>query len=442
MATLNAAQQKMIDKLNDGLVNGTLTPDDMAVISKAIAYLQSHTTWERALIAVAEEHLNTGTTALAAAQALLEAAKVTLDSSVLALNEQATNLALLPDILARIVNGNNHFMVSATAVDALLGAYYTGSQIIRTHWSLSLDDVETGVYTSLSASNDVSGGGTANQYLQLDKFGTVTSAITSLSITAGSAALLPSTEGSVRLFNIPTGGTSCIVYHPGANVQMYSFSITGGRLYLDPATRKVYALNAGKLIESTATGAAEVVPAVAIADVAALDAYALSREWVRVDTLFGSVSNQGLQYMPFSGADNLIAGSELAGYVGAFTGAAACSFLSFEPSAPASRRIERITPPNPVPVHARIDTTATTNYNTVRSLLMRCRFRVGSRMFRDLDIEVRPRQDSQSNSRGNAAYSPSVLGVSLLHNAVIVRAGFQEAGSGGYTMFTGLVFGR
>lgn len=71
MTTINTALQSMINSLHSRLISADvaqqLTPEEMTLVANAIANLQSHASWEQALIAIAEFHLNTSTESIESA---------------------------------------------------------------------------------------------------------------------------------------------------------------------------------------------------------------------------------------------------------------------------------------------------------------------------------------------------------------------------------------
>lgn len=112
MATVSQAVQAMVDKLHAAMTSGTpLTPEEQLLVAKALSALQDNQTWEKALVAVAEEHLTTATDALTLARTLLG---TTMDNSVQAVtdakDELVANAALLatasqvPSILTQRLN--------------------------------------------------------------------------------------------------------------------------------------------------------------------------------------------------------------------------------------------------------------------------------------------------------------------------------------------------
>lgn len=92
MATLNSAVQLMVDNLHSKMTsNAPLSPEEQALIATAIDKLTDQSNWEQALIAVAEQHLNTATSALTSVQTDINSAKDTLQT-------QNANLDLIPKI--------------------------------------------------------------------------------------------------------------------------------------------------------------------------------------------------------------------------------------------------------------------------------------------------------------------------------------------------------
>ncbi|MCJ8270880.1 MAG: hypothetical protein MJK04_15945, partial [Psychrosphaera sp.] len=60
MATLNSAIEALVNNLHAKMTsNDPLSAEDQTLIASAIDKLSTHTTCEQAIVAVAEEHLNT-----------------------------------------------------------------------------------------------------------------------------------------------------------------------------------------------------------------------------------------------------------------------------------------------------------------------------------------------------------------------------------------------
>jgi len=63
-----------------------LSPEDQLLVAKALDTMKNNTTFETALVAVAEEHLNTATATLKSAETAIDAAKVDIAAKASALN--------------------------------------------------------------------------------------------------------------------------------------------------------------------------------------------------------------------------------------------------------------------------------------------------------------------------------------------------------------------
>lgn len=108
MSTIANAVQAMVNNLTEKMTSGTpFTPEEQALAARALSYLQDNETWEKAVVAVVEEHLDTGTTALAAAKDQLDAstlagvnAMTTAEASLLAKASQLDIAASVPAALS------------------------------------------------------------------------------------------------------------------------------------------------------------------------------------------------------------------------------------------------------------------------------------------------------------------------------------------------------
>ncbi|EKO3628989.1 hypothetical protein [Vibrio metschnikovii] len=82
MATLNSAVQAMIDNLHKKMTSDTpLTPEEQTLVAKALEALRNNYTWEQALVAIAEQHINESKAALTQALADTSEANARLLSS-------------------------------------------------------------------------------------------------------------------------------------------------------------------------------------------------------------------------------------------------------------------------------------------------------------------------------------------------------------------------
>ncbi|QTH70941.1 hypothetical protein [Pseudoalteromonas xiamenensis] len=92
MSTIHHAVQAMVDNLTTKMTSGTpFTPEEQLLVSKAISALKDNETWEKAVVAVVEEHLDTATTSLTSAAA-------SINTSTGVINAQASNLAMIPQM--------------------------------------------------------------------------------------------------------------------------------------------------------------------------------------------------------------------------------------------------------------------------------------------------------------------------------------------------------
>ena len=120
MATLNSAVQALIDNLHTKMTsNEPLTAEEQTLVAAAIDKLSSHSSWENALVAVAEEHLNTATTnmsqTLTTATSALTDAQTDINIAKDAIQSQNANLALIPSISSNVQTALDEFGVNNTA---------------------------------------------------------------------------------------------------------------------------------------------------------------------------------------------------------------------------------------------------------------------------------------------------------------------------------------
>ncbi|SHO59259.1 hypothetical protein [Vibrio quintilis] len=82
MATLNATVQEMIDSLHTKMKAGTLKAEEQMLIGKGLEALMNNASWEKALIAVAEDNISESKALLNAARDELQTAKTVLTESI------------------------------------------------------------------------------------------------------------------------------------------------------------------------------------------------------------------------------------------------------------------------------------------------------------------------------------------------------------------------
>jgi len=77
----------MVDKMALEMQGQTpLNPEEQLLVAKALDTMKNNSTFETALVAVAEEHLNTATATLKSAETAIDAAKVEIEAKASALN--------------------------------------------------------------------------------------------------------------------------------------------------------------------------------------------------------------------------------------------------------------------------------------------------------------------------------------------------------------------
>jgi len=128
MSTIHHAVQAMVDNLTTKMTSGTpFTPEEQLLVSKAISALKDNETWEKAVVAVVEEHLDTATTSLTSATAAI-------NTSTGVINAQASNLAMIPQMrddvtksVANVVPLVKQAVDSGSAIPSRVGASVLGT---------------------------------------------------------------------------------------------------------------------------------------------------------------------------------------------------------------------------------------------------------------------------------------------------------------------------
>ncbi|WP_025740968.1 hypothetical protein [Salinivibrio socompensis] len=110
MATLNQAVQSMIDNLHQKMTSDTpLTPEEQTLVAKALEALRNNYTWEQALVAVAEHHINESKAALESALTDTQAANTALENKTSELVSRYSHLRVVGSSAEiNIYNGRSH----------------------------------------------------------------------------------------------------------------------------------------------------------------------------------------------------------------------------------------------------------------------------------------------------------------------------------------------
>lgn len=122
MATLNNAVQSLIDNLYGKMTSNTpLTAEEQTLVAAAIEKLTNQTNWEKALVAVAEQHLDEATQNmaqnLATSTSALTSAQTDINTAKTEIQTQNANLSLLPTVDNK-VNGLAKSVFGITPIEA------------------------------------------------------------------------------------------------------------------------------------------------------------------------------------------------------------------------------------------------------------------------------------------------------------------------------------
>lgn len=121
MATLNTAVQAMVDNLHAKMSGDTpLTAEEQTLVAAAIEKLGSNISWEQALVAVAEQHLNSATSAMTSslntAASALTQAENSINAANSTLQSQNSNLSLIPQVSTDVQTKLDTFTQSNTSM--------------------------------------------------------------------------------------------------------------------------------------------------------------------------------------------------------------------------------------------------------------------------------------------------------------------------------------
>lgn len=126
MATLNSAIQALVNNLHGKMTsNEPLTAEEQTLVASAIDKLSTHTSWEQAMVAVAEEHLDDATQTLSqtltTATSALTSAQGDINLARDDIQTQNANLAIIPQISTDVQSSLDSFaQASNTAITSNL----------------------------------------------------------------------------------------------------------------------------------------------------------------------------------------------------------------------------------------------------------------------------------------------------------------------------------
>ncbi|CAM3692057.1 hypothetical protein VA7868_03743 [Vibrio aerogenes CECT 7868] len=277
MSTISNAVQVMVDNLVAKMASNTpLTPEEQSMVAESVALLSKSTTLETALIAVAEKHLDTATSAL--------------DSAKVSLQENADYLKLLPQINEIKTSFGN----IKTGLDNTLGNFPAvmregapATPALAFNWNgaeiATLTNASNSANTSLLESSPVTvtslfddaekcfyvyaGFGNGTKYyskdfaVKVDAKGNITSANAgSKRISASSSEyfLLIKTIRGVQLAKMTNTALTFFGVMPSLAEESASIPLTGGKIYQEPDTLSFWSYSQGHAQHTTWDAQAQV----------------------------------------------------------------------------------------------------------------------------------------------------------------------------------------
>lgn len=272
MATIQNAVQTMVDKLvADMQGNDPLSAEDQALVSNAITKLADNGRLEKAIIAVAEEHLDVATGELTSASAVVLELKTQLAT-------QVTNLALLPTLESKITEITNNLINNvATALKALpvqledpkysLGQaefvldYYDNTtgliqgtkQSYGAHNTISLVNYDSGHFHLYFDGGEKTNASNKAVIMSIDENGSILSAVRSTRLVSTTSedhlgfAVMPNLGGA--LFSFVSASEQFTIFKENSFEVVAIQDADYFKIFQDPETKYIYLVNAGILHE-------------------------------------------------------------------------------------------------------------------------------------------------------------------------------------------------
>lgn len=272
MATIQNAVQAMVDKLVTDMKGSTpLSAEDQALVSNAITKLADNDRLEKAIIAVAEEHLDVATGELTNASTVVQELKTQLAA-------QVTNLALLPT-LETTFNTMSDALVSKVAeaisdlpaklvdptyrlaepefkldfYDNTTSLLQSGAQTFGAYNTISLVNYDANTFcvyfdggNKTSATNKATLM-TLNAQGEVSQSSRATQLLTSNGLDKLGLCVLPSQE--TTLFTYITASKQLTVYKSGSFTTEATQDTEYFKIYQDKATKYLYTVDAKILNE-------------------------------------------------------------------------------------------------------------------------------------------------------------------------------------------------
>ncbi|SFD16619.1 hypothetical protein [Pseudoalteromonas denitrificans] len=333
MSTISNAAQVMVDKLVADMQGQTpLSSEEQLLVAKALDTMKNNVTFENALVAVAEEHLNTATSSLLSAEGKINAAKdaIVADADNLALiptmssnidarlNVMSTDMSnqlatVKPTVKAAVDSSANNHVVSYYNQDVLLRQYIANSyHNHKPNTVAAVDNYDTGeFYCYIDYGKTVTTSANRwNHLVRIKADGTVVNTIKyDPFITAGAdIKFIPLDDDTMRLTNYT--GSTLYVQQIQAFTWEFQKVIDYNRQYYDKVSKKVYVVNSGILNTLDSTNGFVVVPETIFVDQDAFDTWATNAGHIPLHNMgcsftnsnhaVGSVSHNGNTSAPAS----------------------------------------------------------------------------------------------------------------------------------------------
>jgi len=121
-----------------------LNPEEQLLVAKALDTMKNNTTFETALVAVAEEHLNTATATLQSAETAIDAAKVDIAAKASALNMIEGISTIAGNTKATV--GEISTIVNAISKSSVIKSIQRGSinVAVANNTNVTVNEVNTG----------------------------------------------------------------------------------------------------------------------------------------------------------------------------------------------------------------------------------------------------------------------------------------------------------
>ncbi|WDD98366.1 hypothetical protein [Thalassomonas actiniarum] len=266
--TISSSVQSLLAKLKVG-AEADMTAEELLLLSKSVQALADNEDFEQALIAVAEGHLDTATSAVSAATVAAQTASSQLQ-------QNATSLDLIPqmqnELTGSVTQLNSDVQAKINNIPGIMGSplnkigephfildYYDSSSFTLSdsvtsygaYNTISLVDYLTGEFYAYWDAGSQTDTNTRATLLKIDSKGQVSQANSATRLLGTNSVdhimLLRLNDGSVRAATYTTSSKSLALYQNMNFTTEVAHALDYFKLYQDPATHLIYGVNAGIL---------------------------------------------------------------------------------------------------------------------------------------------------------------------------------------------------